>query len=164
MHAHCLPIFVRCRFGHSACPSFAIQNESWLQSCSAEVEPHWTQIRLPPFLQVHVEGKQGYLFSHRLRFWVIWCSWCLWWHLAELTSPVHPPHLAHDTPGNTKPLEPELQIQAPCLSQVPGLIPCLLGPCAQQSPWFVPSWALDTTPAGAELPFAADLGIASSRN
>lgn len=37
-------------------------------------------------------------------------------------------------------------------SSLPGT--CLLGPCAPQSPWFVPSWVLDTTPAGAELPFA----------
>lgn len=41
---------------------------------------------------------------------------------------------------------------------------CLLDPCAPQSPWFVPSWVLDTTSAGAELPFADELGMGNSRN
>lgn len=81
--------------------------------------------------------------------WVIWCSWCPWRHLAELTPPAHPPRLGHGTPGNTKPLELELQIQTLCLSQVPWLIPCLgpacwaLVPCrapglCRSEPWTPP--------------------------
>lgn len=168
VHAHCLPVFAVCRLGHPAGPFLAIQDKSWLQSCSSEVEPSWTQIRLPSFLQVDVEGKWGYLFAHRLRHWVIWHSWCPWWHLAELSPPVHAQHLSHGTPGNTKPVELELQIQALCPSQVPWLIPCLEPACwalvPPQSPWFVPSWALNPTPAGAELPFAAELRMGNSTN
>lgn len=168
VHAHCLPVFAVCRLGHPAGPFLAIQDKSWLQSCSSEMEPSWTQIRLPSFLQVDVEGKWRYLFAHRLRHWVIWHSWCPWWHLAELSPPVHAQHLSHGTPGNTKPVELELQIQALCPSQVPWLIPCLEPACwalvPPQSPWFVPSWALNPTPAGAELPFAAELRMGNSTN
>lgn len=105
-----------------------------------------------PFPKCMGRGKEGIFFLvNRLRHCVIWCSWWVWRHLAEHSSPGHPPGPGHSTSGYAKPLASEWQIQALSPSQVPGLIPCL-GPacwalcpadpllCAILSPGLHPCW------------------------
>lgn len=144
------------RLGHPACPSFVIQDKSRAADLRWSPTVHRLGFLLP--CKCMCRGNEGiFLFINSDNGWSGVAGVCDDTWLSSLHLPIH--HvLAMTFLVTLSPWSWSCRSRHHACHRFLGSSPAWDLPAGPLCPCFVPFWALDTPTAGAELPFAAELG------